>query len=425
MNILRSILRQLASNGFRLAILLLAIVSVALALFGSPQTVKKILGDSGVYNSLTNTVVAHLNDAQDDQKHQTTQDQAEQALQKPEVQAAAKEAFNAQLLQNSSEQVIDGTYRWLDGTVPQPDFTIDLQPAVSAVENAAADSAVNKVKKLPVCTAQQVRALDIANIDIFSLPCLPPGIDLNAARQKYIDSFVSSTDNDFLKDPRLTADKLSKDANGQTPFDKANKLPQAYQWAQHSQPILAAVALVFAVGVIFLGKTRRLGFRSLGGSLLGVGITLLAIGLVANYLFDHYVNTTKTLDALKIANNGTDAAVSKMASAFEHIASQKLLLFGAIYVAAGILILLVTYWLKKRAHGQSKQGTMLDERGERRSNPDDDHLSALAKDDDESQTDTEETSVEEPKPEPEQQFTPIKTAPLLPKRRGRPPKIQG
>src|SRR6476619_4508571 len=102
MNILRMLARQLASNSFRLLLLVLAVTGTMWLVFGSAASVKQLLDRSGAFDQLPNILIGQINDQQQP-SHDAVSGQ-------PEITSAAKASFNAQFLRSSVDQVIDGTY---------------------------------------------------------------------------------------------------------------------------------------------------------------------------------------------------------------------------------------------------------------------------------------------------------------------------
>lgn len=366
MNILRNFSRVLANNGFRFSILLLAVACTLLALAGSPQTVKKTLRDSDIYTALADKVAdrASQPDSEGKPGHQDGDGQAkaeDAVLSQPEVKAAAKEALSPAFLQSSTEQVVDGTYRWLDGTVTEPDFKVDLQPAITTFENKAADAAVTRLQGLPACTLEQLRALNPNDIDPFQIPCLPPGINLTTERQKYIDSIASKSDNEFLKNPVLTAAQLKENNGGKSVFERLSAAPQAFQWLKRSPFILGIVALACIPAVILLYRDRRRGIRSLAFSLVGTGVVLLIISLFAGWLFSHYVTAANGPLHLADGNELGQAGV-KLTDNLQRTAGKVLVTFGAAYTVIGAATLIILRVIKHNESRRDKQGTILDDR---------------------------------------------------------------
>jgi hypothetical protein len=305
MDILRVFARVLASNGFRLCILGLAVISTLLAVFGSAAAVKGSLDKSGVYDKLPDMLLSEASN------QQAGNIDAQAALKRPEVIAAAKSVFNATYLRSTANNVIDGTYHWLDGTSKEPAFTINLQPAINDFKNQVADAGVNRLKSLPPCTAAQLQGMNMADsgdINLFTTACLPPGTNLETVRQQAIENI----------------------------FGKAKFAPQAYQELHLGPWVLAGLAALCGAAVVFLFPTRRRGLRSLARSLVGIGILLTAISILANFLFTKLVNSP----SVSHTASAPTPLILDVVHVFEASLSKHLLWFGAAFLSVGVISLI-------------------------------------------------------------------------------------
>src|SRR5690606_13812244 len=89
------------------------------------------------------------------------------------------------------------------------------------------EAAYTRANNLSPCTVAQLRTMDPNNLDIFNLPCVPPGVDLRAEQTKLVQEI--STSDEFLEDPVVTANDLSQE-NGHSVFDQTSAVPTAYSW---------------------------------------------------------------------------------------------------------------------------------------------------------------------------------------------------
>lgn len=323
----------------------LAVSCALLATFGTPQTIKDIMQGNSVYTTLADTVAQQIaTQAKQEQSKQNPQSGAANETPQPsglqselqsKLQTAAKESFNPAFLRASSEQVIDGTYHWLDGTAARPDFKVDLTPAVQKFQNKIAGATAERIKKLPVCTLAQLRAINPAVIDINNLTCLPPGLNADAQRQTVINAATSQ--NEFLKNPILTADRIPKNSNGQTVFERASTAPIVFQWVKVAPWILGGLALLLAAAVTLLSAPYRKGVGSLAVSLIGCGLFLGTLSLVAGWLFNRTFNAANS--PLHLTDGGIQQSAVAVIGAFNRIIIHNLLIFGIVYVGIGIVAL--------------------------------------------------------------------------------------
>src|ERR1700755_1204085 len=96
MSILRNFARFLASTGFRVSVLLIALVIIVLSVFGTTQAVKKTLVDSDAYETIANAIAKQATASE------TEADDGDQVLDQPEVQNAARDTFDADFVRDST-----------------------------------------------------------------------------------------------------------------------------------------------------------------------------------------------------------------------------------------------------------------------------------------------------------------------------------
>jgi hypothetical protein len=218
---LKKIFRSFSSFGFKVLIMALAIVGAMVFTFHSPDKIQKSLSDSGVYDTFVDNALAELNKTL--KKNPEAQNVP---TENPAVIAAAKNAFSPELLQNSTESLLDGIYSWLSGKTKVPDYSIDLTQAKQTFAEGIGSAAAARMSSLPPCSRAQLSQVNIDELDPFNAPCLPPGTNITEQQAKLIDELKNSKD--FLGTTKLTADSLPKDENGKTVFDNLSKLPSAY-----------------------------------------------------------------------------------------------------------------------------------------------------------------------------------------------------
>ncbi|HLC91966.1 MAG TPA: hypothetical protein VJC09_02855, partial [Candidatus Saccharimonadales bacterium] len=139
MHIVKKILRWFASYFFKLFILLVAVVAALVMTFHSPDKIEKSLSDSGVYSTFVDSALQEVQKAVKDNP-----DNSEVPIADPAIKAAAKQAFTPQLLQTSTESVLNGTYDWLAGKTAEPNFKIDLTNAKQTFANGVGAAAAER-----------------------------------------------------------------------------------------------------------------------------------------------------------------------------------------------------------------------------------------------------------------------------------------
>lgn len=309
----------------------MAFAAAVVTVFGTPVNLKTTLKTSGVYEKAVDGVI-----------DQAKKDQGEGSavsdvpIDDPAIQAAIKAALPADFVEQTSSQAIDGLFGWLQGKTQSPQFSIDLNTAKQKLATGVADVAYARASTLPVCTLQQLQTINPSDVDIFSLPCLPPNVNLQAERDKLANKIASG--NEFLEDTTISSEDLPKD-NGQTAFDKASVVPTVYQWLVRLPWILGGVAVLAAAVLVFLHDERRRGILLVGRALLVLGLVLIAIAALANF----------AIGKVQLQGNGTLQAtltdlVQTLSSQFNAVLTK----FGAVYVVVGAVTMLALHFTKPK-----------------------------------------------------------------------------
>lgn len=316
--------RGIAAALLRFSLFMFALAIAFMAVFGSPETLKRTIEKSGIYNSFVDNVIRET------QKQKTAEGIP---LERPEVQAAAKAAFTPEFLRTSSESIIDSTYDWLNKKTAIPEFRIDLSGPKQAFIDSLGNYAVERAKVLPVCTLQQLREAD-GTIDPFDMTCVPSVLNPESLR-KQVAAEINSQE-EFIQDTVVTADNFSKNAQGESPFEQASHLPDVFGQAKIAPLLLLLLAAVSAGGLLFLHDDRRRGVRNLGMTLLSTGIVLFVFSGLLSYLFgmanrpDGGIGKTVTSDFQATALS----AIGSLGGKFGQI----MMATGGAYIIAGAII---------------------------------------------------------------------------------------
>ncbi len=333
----RDIMLWFVKFSFSLSLLLSAVSGALLYTFDSPQHLERAIKDSGVYTTAATLLSEELAKAGDD----------------PIVQPTAREAIDASLppaqMQRATEQLIDGSYRWLDGSVAEPDFRIDLTTAVERYTAVIADAAEKRAALLPVCNADQLRQLqsmlpsqlnrlnqssDIQSIGpeaVLSLHCLPPGINPATVRQQTV-AHVKDT-NQLAVDPILTANTFPKDKQGLRFYERLGITPAAYRAQELAPWAFGAVCTIMAVLIVVLErKAIRAGY-SVAKGIRNAGVLLLFVSGLAHILF---IATTQPGGIITQSVDGTlQQYIISVARSLEAVLSRALLLIGTFLAVGG------------------------------------------------------------------------------------------
>lgn len=322
--------------------LLITILSATAALTIRPSNIKSWLGKSDIYKLLPD---AFLNQAKED-----TDNNIGVPLTDPGVQKAAKDAFSPQFLQTSTESIIDGTFRWLDGSKPKPDFSIDVGTAKDKFANNVADYAKVRYAGLAACTPGVIPT----STNPLTIECQPAvGINIDQEAEK-IKSQIQSTDG-FLSEPNLTADTLEQDKSNDSSFNKT-ETPNGYQWARRIPIVLVILIIINVAIILFTSVTKRAGVKRIAILMIVTG-TLTATIMGLGSLTSGAIN--------KSAGNATgdwSAIVKNLASTSlpvmqRDILKVGLLISGAVIVT-GIILLIVLRLTNKEEQGNTQQPSL-------------------------------------------------------------------
>ncbi len=236
---------------------------VAARTIGKRDTIKTWLIESKFYDNVTNAALEGLRSVKGEESGSVPVDD-------PELQAQIRAIFTSDFLRENIENVLDGTYNWLEGEVDKPDFAIDLSTIKSRVATALGQYAAKRAEGLPACTIPQ------PEFDALNTNCVPKGLTGGEIANMVETEFLNNPD--FIKQEVVTADNFNVGENGQKPIDftnpKLENIRRAYQFSSWAAPILAFLALLSACAIVLLSSTRRAGMRRAGILTVGAGVVL-------------------------------------------------------------------------------------------------------------------------------------------------------
>ncbi|HSX28340.1 MAG TPA: hypothetical protein VLF60_02725 [Candidatus Saccharimonadales bacterium] len=219
----------------------------------TPHTIEGALDKSGIYDSLVHDVLAQ-------QSNQTNNIPIEQ----PQIQSAIQQAFPASLLRSDANQIIEGTFDWLKGKTPSPQFSIDINGARENLATNIANYVQQRLTSLPTCTTVPT------DLNAFTMTCVPTGFDIPTAVAQAKHDILNV--NGSLSQPTLTADTL-KNNQGQTIPQQFHGVPAAYHSAVLAIYATGIAALLAAAGIILLDQTKKIALRRVGIGAVTVGIS--------------------------------------------------------------------------------------------------------------------------------------------------------
>lgn len=314
-------------------------------ILGTPTHIKQVLRDSNIYSTFVDNIV-------DEAKKQTKGTQANNSLptNDPVFLKDVKKTFTPQFLQSSAENVIDGTYHWLTGKTSQPDFRIDLRSQKQGLANFLGDHAIDTLQALPVCTKAQLVQMNGSQLDPFKATCKPPGLDVNAEKQRVVNEVLNNPD--FLKNTVITANTLPKDKHGDNIFQRQSFIPKIYGWVNFSPIILGVILLLLAAAIVFLHKTKRRGFRSIGFMLAETGVFLGIISFVSALFYQSLSKPGGKIHKA-LGQSGFQQTISKVMSSFMQLINNRLVIFGLTYAIIGSAILAALYFTRDKNKPQN------------------------------------------------------------------------
>lgn len=286
---------------------------------GDSESVKKVLSESGIYNSVTGEV---LKDARI-----SSGSASQVSLTNPEVKKAAEAAFSPQLVQNSTEQVIDGIYKWLDGKTPLPDFKVDLTAAKASFGEKVGDAAQNRAGSLPVCPA----GVSPSSFDPFSASCLPRGVTPTQVGAQAENDVIKGEG--FLEDSIITANTIKEEGAAKSVFaDQLKDAPTDYQRFKTIPIVLIVLTILTIAGIILLSSSKARGLKK-------VGIILLVIGgiiLLSAWALNH-VTANRIAPEIKLENKVLQNNVKKLVTDTVQRVNKGYGALGGVYVVLGAL----------------------------------------------------------------------------------------
>ncbi|MGF7229111.1 MAG: hypothetical protein ACQR33_03960 [Candidatus Saccharibacteria bacterium] len=281
MNILRHLLLRIARYFLPMTLFGFGLLLSMLLVLGNPALIKAAIKDSGLYNVMVDDVLL---------QNQTVVGTL--PLSDPGIKQAIDSAFTPQILGQNGDNIIDGTYAWLQGKTTTPAFNVDLGPAKNAAAENVATYVANRFAALPTCSTSQLRTLQASGVvnDPYNLTCRPATLSAQSVHDSVASSILNSTE--FVKNTAVTATSV-QDTKGQPLYQRLSVIPTVYQWAVKGVFLLGIVALVALLGVIFLEITRRAGLKHAAWIGLWVGGVSTALALLAGFA-GHYLTSAIT-----------------------------------------------------------------------------------------------------------------------------------
>lgn len=337
MNILRKILVVFLAGLLPIFLFALAIDTGIIRTAGSSAPVKKVLADSGIYNSLISSALDQAKTSGGDQGGGIS-------LTDPAIKQAAENTFTPQFLQQNTEKFLDSIFVWLNGKTPVPDFQIDVSSLKATFATEVAKLAQQRAATLPKCPTALSGSSD--SFDPFSATCLPPSITPTQVAAQAQNNITSGQG--FLKDPVLSASTIKSGNSNQSVFsDQLKNAPSAYQKVKKAPMVLAALAILTTLSIVFLSSSRTHGLRRAGIVFLAVGFVLLVFAWALNWGVNQ-----KALPKLNLDNKVLQEKVRTLVSDVMQNIDKTYQVVGGIYAGLGVLAIGGSMFINRRGGKQ-------------------------------------------------------------------------
>jgi len=254
----------------------------------------------------------------------------------PGVRQIISNGLPPDVLEDSTDKVVNGVYDWLEGKTPQPTFRIDLTKNRQFIAENISLYAFNRLTKQPVCFESP------AQINPFTATCLPTNFSLDAERV----SFTKAIEEVFPKTVFTAAD-LPKVANGKSIAAAFPSAPTYYRWMRLSPLFFFVVITGLAVAIVKLCRTTRLGFRLLGSVTLSTGVALMITPIL--YLLA-YPRINSALH-LQSADTGLNALSTTVIGALSSTFYVFLIKASLIIINLGLVVVLLERFTRDKNYG--------------------------------------------------------------------------
>jgi|GEM_PF-1224030 len=329
MNFLRRIGLALSASIFSIAIFLFATMLSLFLVFGTPAHIENALSQSGIYNDVGQFLLEKNQDKGD----------GTLPLTNPTVKSAVTSAIPASTVERNVDHALDSTYAWAQGKTASPNFTIDLTEIKGAISANLSDSLTAKLQALPVCPAGTV--IPTSTAAILSLTCRPANVPVG----KMVQAVEQQAEGKgIISDNSLNSQSI-KNSDGQPIFEQLHNVPKLYQNYVRTLYILPVLAVITALGVFFLSRSKRAGIRRVGVTLVTTGIYATIFALLALWLMNHYAGKlSEQATALASLQGKLIGVIRILADDLRH----NWLIFGIAYLVVGGVIWLLSHLIRRQ-----------------------------------------------------------------------------
>lgn len=326
MNNTKKILAGLACAFLPLILLLFGSLVSTYQTLGNASNIKDSLAESGIYSAVVKEGLDQMG------KESSAQATDNIPVDRPEVRSVIEQAVPPKFLEQQTNGVIDGFYAWLHGDMPTMQFELNLTEAKVKLADGLSQYAMQRMDTLPTCTAVD----DIpADVDAFNATCLPQGFDKAAAASKVRDEILNSKE--FLEDPVINAQDLNTNNTQEVQIGSFTINRDYYNQTKSNLYITGGLAILLAVGIVFLSSTRRIGALRLGiiAAVVG-GLSALLAGVLSLILNALAQRVSQSADADVLQRSLVDVV---------RLLTQDIrnwwLVYGLSLLAAGVITLII------------------------------------------------------------------------------------
>ncbi|MCA9344815.1 hypothetical protein KC946_03175 [Candidatus Saccharibacteria bacterium] len=299
-----------------------------------PVFVKQTFKEAELYSAISTEI-----------KNQAT-DKTSESMSSGVNTIALNIAFNKvltpSLVETNMNQIIDGTYEWLNGDTEIPQFSVDVAKVQADITDSLISSATTRMAGLPACSYAQLAVIDVNNFDPFTVVC-NPGVDSALLRQQYQELANSgdgllgdSTDGEL----QFSAAKLTNE-QGQNLFVQASPVATGYQVSKYLPFVFLLLIVLSALGLYKLADIKNIALKKLAIKLIVAGVTLTIVVVLTNFLID------KAATSINLEQPAIQQPITRVVNIMGSGFNRSLILFAGSYIVLGAIGI---FWYRHNAH---------------------------------------------------------------------------
>ena len=331
MNFLKKAVLIIATSGLSVILFATASLWILNHTVLKPTEIKRWVKDSGLY---TNIIPAAA-DVIDNPSTESTI-----PFKDPAILDAGKAAFNYKVLQSATEQLIDQTTAWLDGTNDSLKLNIDISAARNNFAKGIGGVAASRLVGLPTCGVKIP-----VSYDAFSVACLPRGVNPTVQGDRLANELIANRS--FFGDGTITDKMLGITTQKQKAL---TFVPHMYQARNLAFVILSLLVLGLTLIVIFFSEDKRGGITKVAGVYIFICIALLSTAALLPYLTKALAPASNSISDKAFVDKIDMPLVVQVRNSViaQHI------LVGAVIGGVGLILVLYLI-VTKRSRRQARQ----------------------------------------------------------------------